>query len=258
VNCTAIETHIVDWLNQYLERSSLNGFIIGVSGGVDSAVCSTLCALTGKKVYLLNMPIRQQSVEFDRAKSHIHDLEKRFSNVIGFDIPLTTVFNTFEEAMPNYTKENDLAMANSRSRLRMMTLYAIGQATRSLVVGTGNKIEDFGVGFFTKYGDGGVDLSPIADLTKTEVFELAAHLNVVEAIQTAKPTDGLWGDGRTDEDQLGATYPELEWAMDFKGDETYVSERQKEVLSIYKKFHRINHHKMVPIPLCEIPKKYKL
>jgi NAD+ synthase len=160
--------------------------------------------------------------------------------------------------MPGNTANHGLAMANSRSRLRMMTLYAIGQSENCLVAGTGNKIEDFGVGFYTKYGDGGVDISPIADLTKSEVFELAAHLGVIESIRIAKPTDGLWGDGRSDEDQLGATYPELEWAMDFEGDEETLSERQKEVLAIYSKFHIQNKHKMEPIPVCLVPKELKL
>lgn len=148
-------------------------------------------------------------------------------------------------------------MANSRSRLRMTTLYAVGQSNRCLVAGTGNKVEDFGVGFFTKYGDGGVDLSPIADLTKTEVFTLARHLGVVDSILNAKPTDGLWEDGRSDEDQLGATYPELEWAMDYTGDRSELNSRQIEILTIYERFNRANKHKMIPIPVCEIPSSLK-
>jgi len=148
-------------------------------------------------------------------------------------------------------------MANSRARIRMTTLYAVGQTNNCLVVGTGNKIEDFGVGFYTKYGDGGVDISPIADLTKTDVKKLASELNVVSSILLAKPTDGLWEDGRSDEDQLGASYPELEWAMDFKGDYENVTEREKEVLNIYKKYNRINKHKMEPIPVCLLPNSLK-
>lgn len=253
----AIAQHIVGWMKDYLEKSPLEGFVIGISGGIDSAVTSTLCAMTGKKVILLNMPIRQQQDEFDRSAEHIADLEKRFSNVSGNVINLTGVFENFEFLMPEKTSAHGLAMANSRSRLRMMTLYAIGQSENCLVAGTGNKIEDFGVGFFTKYGDGGVDISPIADLTKSEVFNLAESLNVISSIRQAKPTDGLWGDGRSDEDQLGATYPELEWAMDYTGNENDLSDRQLEVLKIYRKFHAQNKHKMEPIPVCIIPKEFK-
>jgi NAD+ synthase len=257
VNCKAVEAHIVNWLTDYLTQSPLEGLIVGVSGGIDSAVTSALCALTRKKVVLLNMPIKQSREEFERSSAHIQDLEKRFQNVKGLEIDLTGIFNSYEAAMPESTTNHGLAMANSRSRLRMMTLYAIGQSENCLVAGTGNKIEDFGVGFYTKYGDGGVDISPIADLTKSEVFELASHLDVVRSIQDAKPTDGLWGDGRSDEDQLGATYPELEWAMDFIGDEHSLTERQKEVLAIYRKFHKQNKHKMEPIPVCRVPKELK-
>jgi NAD+ synthase len=258
VNCNAVEKHITQWLSEYVNNSPLDGFVVGISGGIDSAVTSTLCALTGQKVLLLNMPIRQTTEEYERSTEHIRDLENRFPNVKGKEIDLTSIFNAFEEKMPGNTANHGLAMANSRSRLRMMTLYAIGQSENCLVAGTGNKIEDFGVGFYTKYGDGGVDISPIADLTKSEVFELAAHLSVIESIRVAKPTDGLWGDGRSDEDQLGATYPELEWAMDFEGDVETLSERQKEVLAIYRKFHLQNKHKMEPIPVCVVPKDLKL
>lgn len=252
-----IVSHIVAWLKEYQEKSKVDGFIIGVSGGVDSALTSTLCALTGAKVILLNMPIRQTSAEYNRAQEHIQDLTQRFSNVSAFEIPLTDLFTTFESLMPFQTKDQALAMANSRSRLRMTTLYAIGQANRCLVAGTGNRVEDFGVGFFTKYGDGGVDVSPIADLTKTEVFQLAESVNVVHSILTAAPTDGLWEDGRSDEDQIGASYPELEWAMDFKGDSSSLSVREKEVLRIYQGFHSANKHKMEPIPVCLIPRELK-
>ncbi|MFZ9612836.1 MAG: NAD(+) synthase, partial [Crocinitomicaceae bacterium] len=172
-------------------------------------------------------------------------------------IPLTEVFSGFEALMPFETEKEALAMANSRARLRMMTLYAIGQANRCLVAGTGNRVEDFGVGFFTKYGDGGVDVSPIADLTKTEVFKLAESVQVVSSILNAAPTDGLWEDGRSDEDQIGASYPELEWAMDFRGDTELLSVREKEVLRIYQGFHQANKHKMEPIPVCIIPSALK-
>lgn len=252
-----IVRHIVSWLKVYQEQAKVDGYIIGVSGGVDSALTSTLCALTGAKVILLNMPIRQTSAEYKRAQEHIQDLKNRFSNVQSFEIPLTEIFTTFESVMPFDVAEQALAMANSRSRLRMMTLYAVGQAHRCLVAGTGNRVEDFGVGFFTKYGDGGVDVSPIADLTKTEVFQLAESVEVVNSILIAAPTDGLWEDGRSDEDQIGATYPELEWAMDFSSDETLLTDREKEVLRIYRGFHTANKHKMEAIPVCLIPKELK-
>jgi NAD+ synthase len=235
----------------------MNGFVVGISGGIDSALTSTLCALTGRKTIVLNLPIRQTSAEYSRAVEHIDNLSKQFSHVEGMEINLTSVFETIEHTLPAPTVEHHLAMANTRSRLRMSTLYAIAQTHNCLVAGTGNRIEDFGVGFFTKYGDGGVDLSPIANLNKSEVFSLAKHLNVVHSIQDAKPTDGLWEDGRSDEDQLGASYPELEWAMDFMGDETALTTRQHEVLSIYRKLHAKNKHKMEPIPVCVIPKEWK-
>ena len=252
-----IVAHIVSWLKAYQQKARVEGYIIGVSGGVDSALTSTLCAMTGLDVILLNMPIRQTSAEYQRAQEHIQDLTKRFSNVRSFEIPLTDVFSGFEALMPFETEKEALAMANSRARLRMMTLYAIGQANRCLVAGTGNRVEDFGVGFYTKYGDGGVDVSPIADLTKTEVFELAESVQVVSSILNAAPTDGLWEDGRSDEDQIGASYPELEWAMDFKGDTELLSVREKEVLRIYQGFHQANKHKMEPIPVCIIPSALK-
>jgi NAD+ synthase len=248
-----VKDHIVDWLTSYVEKTGLDGYIIGISGGVDSALTSTLCALTGKKTLVVNMPIRQTEAEYSRACEHILDLKKKYPNVSSFEIDLTNAFEVLEKTYPSQVVSDHLAMANTRARLRMTTLYAIGQANKCLVAGTGNKIEDFGVGFFTKYGDGGVDVSPIADLTKTQVKELAKYLNVVDSIIVAKPTDGLWADGRSDEDQLGATYPELEWAMAFTGPEDELSDRQKQVLSIYRRFHKANKHKMDPIPVCHLP-----
>lgn len=252
-----ISDHITAWLRDYCDKAGLSGFIVGISGGIDSALTSTLCARTGKKTLLLNMPIRQTSAEFERAVNHIKDLTKKYPNVEGLEVELTDVFELIEKTYPADVVNNALAMANTRARLRMTTLYALGQTHGCLVAGTGNKIEDFGVGFFTKYGDGGVDVSPIADLTKSEVKALAAHLGVIDEIIQAKPTDGLWNDGRSDEDQLGATYPELEWAMEFTGDENTLSERQKVVLGIYRKLNKINKHKMEPIPVCIIPKELK-
>jgi NAD+ synthase len=252
-----IVEHISNWLLAYSEQAAAEGFIIGISGGIDSAVTSTLCALTGKKVMVVTMPIRQTKAEHDRATEHIDWLVNKFPNVSSQTVELTDVFTQLEDNLGDDTKFHHLAMANTRSRLRMTTLYALGQVNRLLVAGTGNKVEDFGVGFFTKYGDGGVDVSPIADLMKTEVFALGEHLGIVYSIQSAKPTDGLWEDGRSDEDQIGATYPELEWAMEYRGNESQLDERQQEVLAIYRRLNRLNRHKMEPIPVCIIPKALK-
>ncbi len=227
---------------------------MGISGGIDSALTSTLCAMTGEKVILLNMPIRQTDAEYKRAQEHIEDLKKRFPLVESVEINLSSSFAALESLYPKDVVSNHLAMANTRARLRMTTLYAIAQAHGCLVAGTGNKIEDFGIGFFTKYGDGGVDLSPIADLTKTQVKGMSVQLGIVESILHAQPTDGLWEDGRSDEDQIGATYAELEWAMDFKGDANQLNPREQEVLTIYKRLNTINKHKMEPIPVCIVPK----
>jgi NAD+ synthase len=254
LNYAAVSSHIVDWLKSYAEHARMKGFVIGISGGIDSALTSTLCALTGMDVLCLNMPIHQRAEEYDLGNAHIESLKTKFPNVHAQEVNLTDTFESFRLAIPSDTANHALSMANTRSRMRMITLYALGQQNNLLVAGTGNKVEDFGIGFYTKYGDGGVDLSPIADLNKTQVFALAKHLGVIEPILLAKPTDGLWGDGRTDEDQIGATYPELEWAMDFSGDEAMISERQQEVLKIYRRFNSINQHKMLPIPVCVIPK----
>lgn len=231
----------------------MDGFIVGISGGIDSALTSTLCAMTGKPTLIITMPIRQTSAEYNRAIEHIDDLKKRFPNVTGMEVNLTDIFEQMERDFPKDVVGNHLAMANTRARLRMTTLYALGQAHKRLVAGTGNRVEDFGVGFYTKYGDGGVDVSPIADLTKTEVRAVAAHLGIVDSIIVAKPTDGLWADGRSDEDQLGASYPELEWAMDYEGSEDNLTERQLTVLALYRRLHAVNKHKMEPIPVCLIP-----
>lgn len=253
----AVAQHITNWLKTYAEKAKMNGFVVGISGGIDSALTSTLCALTGLEVLCLNMPIHQRQEEYDLGNAHIQSLQSRFSNVRSLEINLTNTFEALRDAIPNETANHGLSMANTRSRLRMVTLYALGQQNNLLVAGTGNKVEDFGIGFYTKYGDGGVDISPIADLNKTEVTALGKHLGVIDEIVTAAPTDGLWGDGRKDEDQIGATYPELEWAMDFKGDENQLDERQKEVLKIYRRFNAINQHKMQAIPVCEIPAELK-
>jgi NAD+ synthase len=257
LNYPLVKDYIVRWLLGYCENSGLNGYAVGISGGIDSAVTSTLCAMTGKKVVLVNMPIKQSSSEYSRAIEHIADLKIRFDNVTNVEVELSSTFEQIMCVLPEKSVENQLAMANTRSRLRMTALYAIAQSENCLVAGTGNKIEDFGIGFFTKYGDGGVDVSPIADLLKSEVFSLAKELQIVQSIQNASPTDGLWGDQRTDEDQIGASYPELEWAMEFNGDEKTLNKRQQSVLEIYRRLNRINQHKMISIPVCEIPTHLK-
>jgi NAD+ synthase len=245
--------YISQFLLDYCEKSKVSGFVVGISGGIDSAVTSTLCAQTGKKTILVNLPIKQSEIEYNRASEHILNLKLRYPNVESIEVNLTETFEIISKSLPKEASLNTLAMANTRSRLRMTTLYAIAQGNNCLVAGTGNKIEDFGIGFFTKYGDGGVDISPIADLLKSEVFQLGKKLQVIESIQNAAPTDGLWGDQRTDEDQIGATYPELEWAMLFVGDENQLTHREKEVLSIYRRLNAANQHKMLPIPVCSIP-----
>lgn len=254
--------HIVHWLDNYVTQSKLEGFVVGVSGGIDSALTSTLCALTGKPTLCLEMPIQQASDQVSRAEVHNKWLEKTFSNVTVKRVDLNKVFSAFQqlETTSNEAPINQLALANSRSRLRMTTLYYYAGVNRALVAGTGNKVEDFGVGFYTKYGDGGVDVSPIADLMKTEVRALAQHLGVDESIVNAAPTDGLWDDGRTDEDQLGATYEELEWAMEQQQSDKQPNDfegREKEVFEVFLRHHNANKHKMLPIPVCEIPDGYR-
>ena len=253
-----VENHIINWLTSYLKKSSLNGFVIGVSGGIDSAVTSTLCAKTGYPTIVLNMPIYQKSKQFDRSNDHIKWLESKYKNVTSQELDLSSVLTTFRDVL-NADIQDHLSMANLRARIRMSTLYVYASNKKMLVAGTGNKVEDFGVGFYTKYGDGGVDLSPIADLMKSEVFSLSKHLGIISSIQNAAPTDGLWDDDRNDEDQLGATYKELEWAMNFDNSNSMIdlSEREHEIISIYKSLNRANQHKMNPIPVCVIPEEYK-
>ena len=249
--------HIVNWLRSYCEKSGMKGFVVGVSGGIDSALTSTLCALTKKPVVVLNMPIHQHKEQFNLASEHINWLKKKFANVTSYETDLTQTFLKLKEALPKEIQD-DHSMANARSRLRMLTLYSVSTHNRMLVAGTGNKVEDFGVGFFTKYGDGGVDLSPIADLMKSEVYALAAELGVIKEILNAAPVDGLWADNRTDEQQIGATYEELEEAMQsLKFKVQKLTARQKQVLKIYNRFHKMNEHKMKPIPVCVIPEKLK-
>ena len=255
-----VTEHIINWLKNYAETAKMNGFVIGISGGIDSAVVSTLAAKTGLKTLVIELPIRQKKDQVQRAQEQISFLKNNFRNVESLEIDLTETFDVFEKnviSKSSTTQNRELSLANSRSRLRMLTLYYFGQIHNLLVTGTGNKIEDFGIGFFTKYGDGGVDISPIGDLTKTQVYELAKELNIPESIQKAAPTDGLWDTERTDEQQIGATYPELEWAMSVHQDHSAedFSGRKKEVFIIYDRLNRATQHKINPIPVCKIPKE---
>ena len=255
-----VTEHIINWLKNYAETAKMNGFVIGISGGIDSAVVSTLAAKTGLKTLVIELPIRQKKDQVQRAQEQISFLKNNFGNVESLEIDLTETFDIFEKnviSKSSTTQNRELSLANSRSRLRMLTLYYFGQIHNLLVTGTGNKIEDFGIGFFTKYGDGGVDISPIGDLTKTQVYELAKELNIPESIQKAAPTDGLWDTEQTDEQQIGATYPELEWAMSVHQDHSAedFSGRKKEVFIIYDRLNRATQHKINPIPVCKIPKE---
>jgi NAD+ synthase len=256
---TKVVDFIVNWLTTYCNNAGLKGFVVGVSGGIDSAVTSTLCAKTKKDVILLNMPINQASQQLSLAEQHIEWLKQNCHQVEGIKIDLTSAFHGLEKSFPLDIRDG-LTMANTRARMRMLTLYAFASHHKMLVVGTGNKVEDFGVGFFTKYGDGAVDISPIADLMKSEVYSIGKELGIIKAILNATPTDGLWIDNRTDESQIGATYVELEWAMKFEAEskgEDQLNARQKEVLAIYRRFHQINRHKMDPIPALKIPESLR-
>ena len=235
---------ISNWIKEYVDNmpSKAESLVIGISGGIDSSVSSTLCAMTGLKTIVLSMPIKQKSHQHDLSIKHQEWLVKNFKNVEAHTINLDELFLAFNASLSKF--DNEHGMANSRARLRMTTLYQVAAANKGIVVGTGNKVEDFGVGFYTKYGDGGVDISPIADCNKTEVWELGKELGILKEIIDAPPTDGLWDDGRTDEGQLGLSYKELEEAMD---NENSVN-RDK-----YNSIRRANLHKMEPIPVCKIP-----
>ena len=255
--------HIVHWLKDYAEKSGVKGYVLGVSGGVDSGVVSTLAAMTGLKTLLIEMPIRQKEDQVNRAWEHMNDLKSKFPNVEAMSVNLTPAFEelykTFDVHDDEFPNEK-LAFANTRSRLRMLTLYYYGQINGLLVCGTGNKVEDFGIGFYTKYGDGGVDVSPIADLYKTEVYALAKALNLVKNIQEAIPTDGLWDAERTDEMQIGATYPELEKIQKEWGTKTEkdYSGRDLEVFKIFSRMNKAAQHKINPIPVCDIPEEWRI
>jgi len=235
---------ISKWIKNYVDSmpSKAQSLVVGVSGGIDSSVSSTLCAMTGLKTIVLSMPIKQKSTQHDLSIRHQDWLIKNFENVEAHLVNLDELFKTFEGSLSKFN--NDHGMANSRARLRMVTLYQAASANKGIVVGTGNKVEDFGVGFYTKYGDGGVDISPIADCNKTEIWELGKELKILQEIIDAKPTDGLWDDGRTDESQLGFKYKELEEAMNNPNSRN----REK-----YEKIRKLNLHKIEPIPICKIP-----
>jgi NAD+ synthase len=262
MNTEKVTTYIVNWLKSYATNAKMDGFVVGVSGGIDSAVTSTLCAMTGMRTLCVEMPIHQAVSQVDRAQEHIKLLKKRFANVTDVQVDLTSVFEEFKQKVPHSEKETylELSLANTRARLRMTTLYYFAGLHRYLVAGTGNKIEDFGVGFYTKYGDGGVDLSPIADLLKSEVYLIGGFVNVSESIMKAAPTDGLFGDSRSDEDQLGASYDELELAMKWKEEGRALDAlegRQKEVFRLFLQLNMANQHKMLPIPVCKIPTRLR-
>ncbi|MBL6799728.1 NAD(+) synthase [Candidatus Pelagibacter sp.] len=235
---------ISNWIKDYVEKmpSKAQSLVIGISGGIDSSVSSTLSAMTGLKTIVLSMPIKQKATQHDLSLKHQEWLVKNFKNVEAHTINLDKLFETFENTLSNF--DNEHGMANSRARIRMTTLYQVAAANKGIVVGTGNKVEDFGVGFYTKYGDGGVDISPIADCNKSDVWEIGKSLNILNEIIEAPPTDGLWDDGRTDEGQLGLKYEELEEAMN----NPKSINREK-----YEKIRNMNLHKMEPIPVCKIP-----
>ena len=252
-NWNILAEEITNWISDYALENDIRALVVGVSGGVDSAVTSTLSARTGIRTIVLNMPIHQKKYQDDLSKKHISWLKDNFNNVEERIVNLSKTYDSFVETV-SVDEVSDIALANSRARLRMTALYATAGSNGGIVVGTGNKVEDFGVGFYTKYGDGGVDISPIADLLKTEVYQIARELDIIEEIIQAAPTDGLWGDGRSDEEQLGASYEELEWAMKESKNPSNkeLSEREKDVLGIYQRLNKSNSHKMNPIPIFKL------
>jgi NAD+ synthase len=244
-----LSEEIQNWIIDYVNEYNIKTLVIGVSGGIDSAVVSTLCAKTGIPTIAVGMPLSSKPENTKLSNLQLDFLSKL--NVKTFDYDLTKTFNSFETLMSEFFN-SDLSSANSKSRMRMMTLYHIATTVKGIVVGTGNKVEDFGVGFYTKYGDGGVDISPIADLYKTEVRELGRYLGVPQEIINATPTDGLWDDDRNDEEQIGATYEELEWVMEYGINKQSYTEKEFKVLKIYQNFNEKNKHKMVPIPIFNL------
>ena len=257
MNYNKIKEQICEWLTEKIQDSGCNGFVVGVSGGIDSAVTSTLCALTGYPVFVVSMSIDSDINHTNRALDHIEWLLEKHPNVGPLSYDLGDVHETFADVFLD-GQLTELADANLQSRLRMCCLYTIANSYNCLVAGTGNKVEDYGIGFFTKYGDGGVDLSPIADLLKSEVRELAKTLGISQDIIEAPPTDGLWEDNRTDEDQIGATYEELEWALNYHDSgvkDSNLSNRQKQILEIYRSRHFSTKHKLEAPPVCYVNKE---
>jgi len=269
IDYAVVSEAISMWLKGSAEKAGIKGFVIGVSGGIDSAVVSTLCARTGLPTLMLEMPIHQSQDQVTRARKHIDLITAKYKNTDSAVIDLTETFEAFKKSGVNVMgvtpEQYEFSLSNSRSRIRMTALYQFAGQLGYMVAGTGNKVEDFGIGFYTKYGDGGVDISPIGDLMKSEVYKLGRHLGVIEEILTAAPTDGLHSDGRTDENQIGATYDELEWAMKWTDDSTMIeqgvgsyyddrddaslTQRERDVLEIYWSRHSQNLHKMNPIPV---------
>jgi len=244
---------IKEWILSYTVNNKITTLVIGVSGGIDSAVVSTLCAETGLPTLVVGMPLNSSESNTNLSNKHISFLESKYSNVHGYTIDLSKTFQEFKSHVLFEKKFNsELGFANTKSRLRMMTLYQIAASINGIVVGTGNKVEDFGVGFYTKYGDGGVDISPIADLYKTEVRNLGRHLGVIDEIIKAEPTDGLWEDNRVDEVQIGATYEELEWAMEKGIGKQNYSEKEYKIIETFLSFNKKNKHKMVSIPIFDL------
>ena len=270
-----LESRIVSWIREYADNNGINALVVGVSGGIDSAVVSTLCAKTGIPTFVLTMPLASKLDNTILSTSHATYLRETYSNVVMQNVELSSTYEQLMKVIDWWTDmhggekgtytSNELANANTKSRLRMVTLYQVAGSVGGIVVGTGNKVEDYGIGFYTKYGDGGVDIAPIADLYKTEVWELGRHLGVDQRIIDAAPTDGLWEDSRTDETQVGASYEDLEWVMD---SEIFIHERnpesatmwrgvpltdqQKSAIKQYGKFHRQNKHKMISIPTFKL------
>lgn len=244
-----LSKEIQKWIINYVNKNNIKTLVVGVSGGIDSAVVSTLCAKTGIGTIAVGMPLNSKPENTKLSNSQLEFLSKL--GVQTVEVELSKTFESLKKSIP-FLFDSDLSSANSKSRLRMVTLYHIATSVNGIVVGTGNKVEDFGVGFFTKYGDGGVDISPIADLYKTEVRELARHLGINKEIIDATPTDGLWDDDRNDEQQIGATYEELEWAMEYGVDKETTTMKEFNIIQRYQSFNQKNKHKMVPIPIFDL------
>ena len=253
-----LKTRVVDWIRDYATTNNIKSLVVGISGGVDSSVVSTLCAETGLPTYVLSMPLNQISSQAELSDVHREFLADRYTNVTPLRVDLSSTYDQFTKSLGFWLGDgmvsNKLALANTKSRIRMVTLYQVAGSVGGIVVGTGNKVEDYGIGFYTKYGDGGVDIAPIADLYKTEVWELGKSLGIDQRIIEANPTDGLWDDGRTDEDQIGTSYEMLEWVMErgLNEDSMFLNENQTNAIQIYKKFNKQNKHKMISIPTFKL------